>query len=186
MFSLPSCFLKHLFKNTFKWNVFISADCINYGFANTASPRGLPQLGAADTRPRPAAGGLARALHIAPGLAPRAAGPGAVAEKFQLRKKNTQRSTTVTHALGRALACAQHRDQEGTRERGPQGTETPRLLPAGTREIVCNAICFPPGSLGEGPWDPQANQRGLSGAAHGASGFSTRGRRSALCPRRSG
>lgn len=29
--SPPWCFLKHLFKNTSKWNAFASADCINYG-----------------------------------------------------------------------------------------------------------------------------------------------------------
>lgn len=44
----PCCFLKHLFKNTFKWNVFVSADCINYGFANTRAPtRPRSELGAA-------------------------------------------------------------------------------------------------------------------------------------------
>lgn len=73
VFSLPSCFLKHLFKNTFKWNVFVSADCINYGFANTASPRGLPEPGLRHPAPgrRPAAwlGPCAelRAWHRAPG-----------------------------------------------------------------------------------------------------------------------
>jgi hypothetical protein len=40
--SPPWCFLKHLFKNTFKWNAFVSADCINYGFPSARAAEGLP------------------------------------------------------------------------------------------------------------------------------------------------
>ena len=98
MFSLPACFLKHLFKNTFKWNVFVSADCINYGFANTASPRGLPQPGAGTPGPgqRPAAwlGPCAalRAWHRAPVAGPR--------REVAAKKANPAAVSAVTPALG--------------------------------------------------------------------------------------
>lgn len=121
VFPLPSCFLKHLFKNTFKWNVFVSADCINYGFANPASPRGLPELGAAGApglgQPRwlgSAPWARLRAWHRARG------GQGHRVE-VAAKKEKHMAVTAVIHARPGAPACAQHpalgEETEGQRYR---------------------------------------------------------------------
>lgn len=111
----------------------------------------------------------------------------AAAEKFQLRKKNTQRSTAGTHALGSAPACAQPRTERGP-GKGDCGTWrrlVPQVLPADTREynIYFNVICFLRDSLGEGVWTRRRAKGGSGGVATTSSSFPSKPQRVRDVPR---
>lgn len=116
---------------------------------------------------------------------PRALPAKAAAEKFQLRKKNTQRSTAGTHALRSAPACAQPPTKRGS-GKGDCGTRrrlVPQLLLADTREnnIYFNVICFLRDSLGR---VSRTSRRAREGSGVGQLLSHSSGRGSARCPHR--
>lgn len=128
------------------------------GLQTLRSPRGPPELGAADTRPGPAAGGLARAPHIAPGSAPRAAGQDCCREVSAKKEKHT----AVNRGDPRARERACLRAAPGPGE-GPEGGAAGRdLCPRRRAKIgfLFNVTCLLLVSLREGLWGRRAKHGG--------------------------
>jgi hypothetical protein len=134
-----------LFKNTFKWNVFLSADCINYGFARAAGARGLPALGAA-RRLALARGGRAQPLSTSTArrLAP-SASPG-----LQLRETNRQTQSGQPRSPAHSILTARdpQRASSASLGQGKEGLSStkPGRVEAG---LSFNVTCFFLGSLKE-------------------------------------
>lgn len=137
------------------------------GLQTLRSPRGPPELGAADTRPGPAAGGLARAPHIAPGSAPRAAGQDCCREVSAKKEKHT----AVNRGDPRARERACLRAAPGPGE-GPEGGAAGRdLCPRRRAKIgfLFNVTCLLLVSLREGLWGRRAKHGGLRSWAQDSS-----------------